>query len=489
MADLLLETPLTPEQKTYAKAVRTSGDTLLSLIEEILDFSKIEAGRLDLEARPFALTALIEEVVELLAPRAQAKGIETASYVDERLPDRVIGDAVRLRQVLLNLAGNAIKFTEHGGVAVIAEPGVWPGQITILVRDTGIGIAPEEQDRIFQEFEQIDSGTARKFNGSGLGLSISKRIVERMGGRIGVESALGAGATFALALPLAAAEGQEEPDFVAPQLADMAVLIVAPRSVEASLLSLRLMRWGARTCVVPDEAVAAALLPERAWDAVIVDQALGLPAMTRLLAAAPDLRRRIVLITPATRHELPALRDAGFTSYLVKPVRAASLAARLTGATDAFGLGTLTPVGPDTATGAASAAPGLTILVAEDNEINALLARALLAKLGHRPSVATNGAAAVDSWLAARAAGTPYDLVLMDVHMPGTDGLEATRRIRAEEESSGHTPILAVTANAFAEDREACLAAGMDGFLVKPLDPDRLAAALAAVPLRAPLAA
>jgi CheY-like chemotaxis protein len=269
----------------------------------------------------------------------------------------------------------------------------------------------------------------------------------------------------------------------------MAVLIVAPRSVEASLLSLRLMRWGARTCVVPDEAVAAALLPERAWDAVIVDQTLGLPAMTRLLAAAPDLRRRIVLITPATRHELPALRDAGFTSYLVKPVRAASLAARLTGATDAFGLGTLTPVGPDTAIGAASAAPGLTILVAEDNEINALLARALLAKLGHRPSVATNGAAAVDSWLAARAAGTPYDLVLMDVHMPGTDGLEATRRIRAEEESSGHTPILAVTANAFAEDREACLAAGMDGFLVKPLDPDRLAAALAAVPLRAPLAA
>jgi signal transduction histidine kinase len=194
MADLILETPLTPEQVTYAKAVRTSGDTLLSLIGEILDFSKIEAGRLDLEARPFALTALIEEVVELLAPRAQAKGIEIASYVDERLPERVTGDAVRLRQVLLNLAGNAIKFTEHGGVAVIAEPGVWPDEITIVVRDTGIGIAPEQQGRIFQEFEQIDSGSARRFGGTGLGLSISKRIVERMGGRIGVESALGTGA-------------------------------------------------------------------------------------------------------------------------------------------------------------------------------------------------------------------------------------------------------------------------------------------------------
>src|SRR6266704_561574 len=179
MADLMLDTALTPEQTTYAKAIKTSGDTLLSLIEEILDFSKIEAGRLDLEARSFALAALAEEVVELLAPRAHAKRIEIAAYVDERLPEHVLGDAARLRQVLLNLAGNAIKFTETGGVALIVEPGIAPNEISFLVRDTGIGIAPEAQQRIFREFEQADERIARSYGGTGLGLSISERIVKR----------------------------------------------------------------------------------------------------------------------------------------------------------------------------------------------------------------------------------------------------------------------------------------------------------------------
>ena len=207
MADLLLDTALTPEQTTYAKAVKTSGDTLLSLIEEILDFSKIEAGRLDLEARPFDLPALVEETVELIAPRAQAKQLEIASYVEDALPRHVLGDAARLRQVLLNLAGNAIKFTDKGGVAIVVEPGSGPNEIAFLVRDTGIGIAPDEQDRIFREFEQADGGAARKFAGTGLGLAISKRIVERMGGRIAVDSTPGAGATFhvTVALPPPAA--------------------------------------------------------------------------------------------------------------------------------------------------------------------------------------------------------------------------------------------------------------------------------------------
>ena len=174
-----------------SRPTKTSGDALLSLIEEILDFSKIEAGKLELEPRPFALAALVEEVVELLGPRAQAKGLEIASDVDERLPERVLGDATRLRQVLLNLAGNAIKFTETGGVSVIVEPGATPGEIVFQVRDTGIGIAPEQQARIFHEFEQADGGATRKFGGTGLGLAISRRIVERMGGRIEVESAPG----------------------------------------------------------------------------------------------------------------------------------------------------------------------------------------------------------------------------------------------------------------------------------------------------------
>ena len=207
MSGLLMDTPLTLEQMTYARAVKTSGDALLSLIEELLDYSKIEAGKIDLEHRPFALAALIEDITELLAPRAQAKGIEIAAYVDERLPLEVIGDAARLRQVLLNLAGNAIKFTSHGGVALIVEPGSGPNEISFLVRDTGIGIAPEARARIFRDFEQADEGIARSYGGTGLGLSISERIVKRMGGRITLESTPGAGSTFEVSVPLTAVEG------------------------------------------------------------------------------------------------------------------------------------------------------------------------------------------------------------------------------------------------------------------------------------------
>ena len=210
MSGLLMDTPLTPEQTTYVKAVKTSGDALLSLIEELLDYSKIEAGKIDLEHRPFALSGMIEDITELLAPRAEAKKIEIAAYVDERLPTHVIGDAARLRQVLLNLAGNAIKFTSTGGVALIVEPGIWPNEISFLVRDTGIGIAPEARERIFREFEQADDKIARSYGGTGLGLSISDRIVKRMGGRITLESQPGAGSTFEVSIPLAAADGEQD---------------------------------------------------------------------------------------------------------------------------------------------------------------------------------------------------------------------------------------------------------------------------------------
>jgi signal transduction histidine kinase/CheY-like chemotaxis protein len=477
MSDLLLDTPLVPEQTTYARAVKTSGTTLLSLIEEILDFSKIEAGRLDLEIHPFALGAMVEETVELLSPRAQAKGLEIASSIDERLPDRVLGDTARLRQVLLNLAGNAVKFTEAGGVAVIVEPGGAPDEISFLVRDTGIGIAPDAQARIFEEFEQADDGMTRKFGGTGLGLAISRRIVERMGGSVSLDSVPGEGSVFRFTVPLPRVVEAGAAPFTAPNLADHAVLIVAPGVIEAPRVAERLGRWGATACVVTDATTAQSSLRERHWDAVLIDRALGLDAACALLRAATAVARRIVLVTPGERHELAVLKAAGCTSYLVKPLRAASLAARF-GAdpADADDIKE-----PEDSAEAPETSKGLAILVAEDNEINALLARALLTKLGHRPTIAANGAVAAESFLSAARAGVPYDLVLMDVHMPEMDGMEATRRIRTAEAAlaTRRTPIVALTANAFGEDRDACLEAGMDEFLVKPLDREKLAEVLA----------
>ena len=469
MADLLLDTELTPEQLTYAKAAKTSGETLLALIGEILDFSKIEAGKLELEARPFALASLVEETVELLAPRAQAKGIDIASFVDGRLPDKIMGDAARLRQVLLNLASNAIKFTERGGVALIVEPGARAGEIRFQVRDTGIGLAPQDQARIFLDFEQADGSATRKFGGTGLGLAISKRIVERMDGRITVESEAGLGATFSFTVPLQPATGDTAPDFAAPDLAGKSTLIVAAADLEFSLLARRLEDWGAKTRVAADGNSASALIMERHWDVLLVDYPLAQAMIANGDLARHDGTRRIVLIKPSERHELPALKARGFSGYLVKPVRAASLAARLR-ADDAFE--DLPVETASEATIAFASGKNLSILVAEDNEINALLARVLLTRLGHHPVIAGHGEAAVESWAAARAAAQPYDLVLMDVQMPGMDGLQAARRIRAAEAAAGDRSvrILALTANAQAEDREACLAAGMDGLLVKPLD-------------------
>lgn len=485
MSGLLLDTPLTPEQMTYAKAVKTSGDALLALIEELLDYSKIEAGKLDLEHRPFALGTLIEDITELLAPRAQARQLEIAAYVDERLPQHVIGDAARLRQVLLNLAGNAIKFTTTGGVALIVEPGIWPNEISFLVRDTGIGIAPEAQQRIFREFEQADERIARSYGGTGLGLSISERIVKRMGGRITLESQPGKGSTFEVSIPLTASDGQAG-EQQAPDLAGQSILLVSPQGIEASLVARRLQRWGGQTCVVSDIDVAEALLPERSWHAVLLDRAFGADEIARLgEAARTHATQRIVMLTPATRQELQSAASASaFTGYLVKPLRAASLAARLTSAPEISApnmagdaLESLDP----TEAPSVAAARGLSVLVAEDNEINALLMRSLLTRLGHHAVITTNGEEALESWLGARSAAAPYDLVLMDIQMPRLDGIETTKRIRAREagQPGRQTPILALTANTLVEDRYACFEAGMDGFLIKPLDREKLTEALA----------
>ena len=381
MADLLGDTALTPEQTTYLKAVKTSGETLLSLIEEVLDFSKIEAGRLDLAVRPFLLVAFVEEVVELLGPRAQEKGLEIGCYVDERLPARVVGDAARLRQVLFNLAGNAIKFTEKGGVSIVVEPAAQPDMISIAVSDTGIGISLQDQARIFLEFEQADRSSTRKFGGTGLGLTISNRIVESMGGAIAVESTPGQGSTFRVTVALPSADEAGIPALAVPDLGGSDILIIAPALTEASLIARHLQRWGARTKIVPDEKVAAAILPERIWSALLVDHVLGTEAGRELAHAAASVPQRIVLVTLAMRTELGALKDAGFTGYLIKPVRAASLAARLS-TNDGF-----ESRRRERHCRAAERGPcrrRTFDFVAEDNDINALLTRALLIRESRR---------------------------------------------------------------------------------------------------------
>jgi CheY-like chemotaxis protein len=384
-----------------------------------------------------------------------------------------MGDRARVRQVLLNLAGNAIKFTERGGVALIAEPDEDEGdRIRFTVRDNGVGIAPKDQERIFLDFEQADGSPTRRYGGTGLGLAISRRIVEALGGKIELTSRQGEGATFFFTLPLPAVRSDEPPLYKAPDLAGRSALIVSTSPVEPALIARRLARWGATIGIVTSEITAAEKFAERSWDVILVDQALARD-LSELVNV--NTARRIVLIAPAERPHLPALRELGFTNYLVKPVRAASLAAMLHD--DA------PPIVP------ADAEPptlekserSLSILVAEDNEINALLTRTLLTKLGHRPTGVTGGEAAVTAWARAHGASEPYDLILMDLRMPDVDGLEAARRIRALE-SGRRTPIVALTANAFAEDRDAALKAGMDDFLVKPLDRARLRAILDGIP-------
>jgi CheY-like chemotaxis protein/anti-sigma regulatory factor (Ser/Thr protein kinase) len=458
--------------------VKSSGEALTRLIEDILDFSKIESGRLDLDIKPFALRPLVEDVVELLAPHAHAKGIEIAAFVDDAAAHRFIGDATRLRQVLLNLIGNAIKFTETGGVAIAVERAP-DGALTFRISDTGIGIAPELQARVFEEFEQAEGGAGRQFGGTGLGLAISKRLVEAMGGAISLDSTPGQGATFTctIALPIESAAADAAAGTSA-DFADSAVLIVAPGPIEGPLMARQLRAWGAKTSIAATPVAAEQSLRESRFDAVIVDIAVGRSAVERIGALIRRAEARaVVLIAPRDRDQIPSYRNAGF-AYLVKPVRAGSLAAQLGGSAP-MPVAAAASIAPPGAAGHGPAPAGLAVLVAEDNDINALLARHLLSRLGHRPVMVTTGGDAVSAFVAAQAAATPFDLVLMDLHMPGMDGIEAARRMRAAESGGKRTPIVALTADAFPESRDACLAAGMDGFVTKPLDRERLTAALA----------
>ncbi len=468
MADLLIDTPLTPEQKAYADAVKTSGEALLGLIDEILDFSKIEAGRLDLEEAPFDLLPLVEGVVELLGPRAHAKGLDIMAATAPDVPPRLLGDATRLRQILLNLAGNAVKFTETGGVSITAER---DGQHLVLaVADTGPGIAPADVDRIFSEFEQGETTFARRHAGTGLGLAISRRIVARMGGTLSVATEPGQGSTFTARLPLieAAADQAREPE----RLDGLKILIVSPSGVERDGLTRRLAARGAAptTC-----GAVAEMPPDGAYDTAILDLRLGAEGLDEALGRlAGRARRTVLLVRPSERSLVSVWREKGIGGWLVSPVREASLLMQMRpqSAPDAGDTETREASGKETA---APGGPSLTVLIAEDNDINALLCRRLVEKLGHKPVWVKDGRAAVATALDP-AAG--IDLVLMDMQMPDCDGLSAAKMIRAGEGEGRRLPIVALTANAFAEDRAAAIAAGMDSFLTKPLDRDRLIEAI-----------
>jgi signal transduction histidine kinase/DNA-binding response OmpR family regulator len=470
MADLVLDTDLDPEQATYAEAIKASGETLLSLIDEILDFSRIEAGKLELGAEPLDMETLVQGVVELLAPRAQGKGIEIAGFAARDVPRRLLGDADRLRQILVNLAGNAIKFTDAGGVGISVE-GAADGAIVLTVSDTGPGIAPERVANLFEEFEQGDGSASRRHGGAGLGLAITRRIVERMGGTIEVAGALNGGATFKVRLPLTAVESNES-GARAPELGGRSVVIVAQSPFEAPFLARRLREAGATVRVAAPGADLRVALAGGA-DAVLADRALGDDVVRMVASAAREagVATTIVMLSPFDRRAFGSPAAAGFDGYLVKPVRARSLFERL-GAAAQGGPARRQRTRGRGLEQAERRGGAPRVLLAEDNEINALLAMKSLEKLGAVVDWAKNGSEALALAEAALMGRRPgYRLVLMDVRMPGLDGLAATARIRALEQEVGASPpcrIVALTANASHDDERAALSAGLDGFIAKP---------------------
>jgi len=504
MTGLLLDTELTAEQHTYARAISTSAKTLLGLIDEVLDFSKIEAGKVELKPAPFEIADAVQGVIELLAPRARDKGLEIGWFAAPDLPKTVVGDEMRVRQILMNLLGNAIKFTEAGGVALTlrrapngsAEAG--KTMLRFTVRDTGPGVPSEAAERIFAEFEQAEQGPARRHGGTGLGLAICKRLVDEMGGRIAVESMLDAGATFTVDVPFTTAAKVEPLGATWPKPKPNAkVLLVLDGAVEAELIADLVVAMGASVVRArrkdAERIAAAAAASEHPFTALLVDRAaiqsgaaslLGLIEPNRSASRAP---RASVLIDPADRGDIANFRAEGFPFYLVRPVRPRSLLTQLFGDLDDAASSAAKEV-TITRTDFVSQPNGKRsafVLLAEDNDINALLACTVLEKSGARVVRVRNGAEAVVK--ARSALADPdggFDLVLMDIHMPDMDGLEAARRIRElypADAKPGDTrpPIVALTANAFAEDRAAYLESGLDDYLAKPFEKADLAALFA----------
>ena len=479
MAELIAQPGLSAEQKTYVEAISTSGKALASLIDEILDFAKIEAGRIELLSEPFDATALVEGVAELLAPRAQGKGLEIATAIDPRMPPKLIGDPARLRQVLLNLAGNAVKFTSEGGVGLRAS---WkePGLFRVEISDTGPGIPFARQAAIFDEFEQADGSSSRSHEGTGLGLAISRRIVESMGGQLNLERSGPDGSVFAFELPLMPIVAATPSKPSSENLAGRQVLIVARSPFEAPYMGERLDAAGAAVLRAQGEDEALDMLNRTAsFDIVIVDCALGEEATQRIAVAARDagVSRSLVLFSPFERRAFGQKTMQEFDGWLVKPVRAVSLLQRLADKAPQpeLKLEIVAPA-PEIA-----AQASFHVLVAEDNDINALIACTHLERMGAVATRARDGLEALNLVSQSFAGSRPqFALVLMDIRMPQLDGIEATRRIRALEKDAARSPIriIALTANAFDEDRRACLEAGIDQFLTKPVDFEGLSNAI-----------
>ena len=481
MTGLLLETVLNEEQREYAEAVSHSADSLLTIINDILDFSKIEAGKLDIELVGFDLAATVEGAAELIAPRADEKHLELAVMIDPRVPETVMGDPVRIRQVLINLLANAVKFTAQGEVVLRALPGeAQVGGVRFEIADTGIGIKPDQRDRLFETFTQADASTTRVYGGTGLGLAISRRLVELMGGEIGVDSTFGQGSTFWFTCPLqgTAASAPRRDDRRA-NLRGLKVLVVDDNETNRVILRHHVSGWSMRPhlCASAREALAEltrAADAGEAYELVVLDY--HMPEMDGIqlahaIRSNPAIRdAKLVLLTSSARGgDARLARDARIDAFLTKPVKVSALydclsavvrTAQPTGAAPMLTIHSL---------GNRADATGKHFLVVDDNPVNRRVAARILERLGHTVDVAENGREAVGA-----VAQTLYAAVLMDCQMPEMDGYEATMVIRRAEGQDRHTPIIAMTAGAMAGDEEKCLAAGMDAYISKPVKPDAL---------------
>ncbi|RAK59478.1 hybrid sensor histidine kinase/response regulator [Phenylobacterium hankyongense] len=455
MARLLEGTTLTAEQRAYATALRESGQHLLTLVNDVLDFAKLGAGAVDLHAAPVDVEALLRGVCELLSPRAREKRLEIGWSAPRGLP-RIQADEGRLKQILLNFAGNAVKFTLEGGVLLgVAETA--DGALRFTVEDTGPGVAPAQREHIFDAFAQARAADAQ-LGGAGLGLAIARRLARGMGGEVGFAAARGGGAVFWFEAGFRRLPGAQAPAL----LAGRTVGVASPSAIVREAARRQIQACGGRAVTTAGvDALVARTGPK---DVLLIDHGLATAAST---LRAPADRRSIVLLAPEDRDRMARYKRAGFAGYLIKPLRRASLAERVL---IAAGAASEAEAAPQDERMAAAVAPGVRVLLVEDNPINALLARALLTREGCDVDHALGGEEAI----AAVKVGV-YDVILMDMRMPGLSGEETARRLRAD---GVVTPIVALTANAFDDDRQACLAAGMDDYMVKPLSPDVLRAAL-----------
>jgi signal transduction histidine kinase/DNA-binding response OmpR family regulator len=481
MTDLLLDTPLNPEQLDYASLIKSSADSLLTILNDILDFSKIEAGKLDLECVEFRLRDSMTPIVRTLALRAHQKGLELTCHIRPEVPEEVVGDLSRLRQIIINLLGNAIKFTEKGEVGLeVAVESTAQDQVRLhfVVRDTGIGIAPEKQKLIFEAFSQAEGSTARKFGGTGLGLTISERLVQMMGGRIWVESAVGHGSAFHFTANLGVARASELSQSVAPMpLAGLGVLVVDDNTTNCRILEEMLSNWGMRPTLATSSAAALRCLKQNEERFAVILTDSKMPDMdgftlVEQLRRSPELagEAAVIMLTSAgQRGDAARCRELGVAAYLTKPVSRQELFDAIVQVLGASG-SQAKPPGLITRHTLPQEKRRFRVLLAEDNAVNQRLASRLLEKRGHCVTATANGREAL-----AALEQDNFDLVLMDVQMPEMDGFEATAAIRTHEKTTGrHLTIIAMTAHAMRGDRERCLAAGMDGYISKPIKAQEL---------------